>query len=258
MPNHRPLEGVCVLVTRARSQAAALVDLIEAQGGEVFAFPVLSIADPESWAPLDEAIAHSDRYRWVVLTSPNGAEKFAARVAAAGKAPGGLAPLKVAAVGATTAQALERLGFAVDLVPPEFRGAALPAAMAPHLAPGDGVLMARANLADPALAENLRALGARVDDVVAYRTVSDGGDVDALKAKLTQRAIDYVTLTSSSSVANLLERLGGPQPLAGARIAVIGPETKKAAEAAGLTVHVVARQATVDGLVNSIVEDRLR
>jgi uroporphyrinogen III methyltransferase / synthase len=260
MAEAKPLTGCCVLVTRARAQVGALAELIEARGGEVYVFPVLTIADPESWAPLDAAIAHLESYRWVVITSPNGAEKFAARLAAGGKHPAAPGHPKVAAVGAATARVLERLGVAVDLVPPEYRGAALPAAMAPYLAPGDRVLMARANLADPAHAEGLRRLGAVVDDVVAYRTLAEGGDAAELTHRLSAGAIDYVTLTSSSTVTNLLERLGGPEALTGssARIAVIGPDTKKAAEAAGLLVHVMARQATAESLVNSISEDALQ
>lgn len=259
MAEGKPLAGRCVLVTRARTQAAALVELIEARGGEVFAFPVLTIADPESWAPLDEAIARLDSYRWVVLTSPNGAEKFAARLAACGKNAADLGPTKVAAVGAVTARTLERHGLTVDLVPAEYRGAALPDAMVPYLQPGDRVLMARANLANPAHAEALRALGAEVDDLVAYRTLAETGDVADLKERLNRGAIHYVTLTSSSTVTNLLDRLGGPELLSNstARIAVIGPDTKKAAEAAGLGWHVMPRQATIEDLVNFICEDAL-
>jgi uroporphyrinogen III methyltransferase / synthase len=251
----RPLAGKRVLVTRARSQAGDLVAKIEACGGEVYLFPVITIADPESWVPLDKAIAAIGEYRWLVITSPNGAEKVLGRLAAAGKGPADLAYLKVAAVGKATARTLGDLGVAVDLTPAEFRGAALPAAMAPLLAPGDRVLMARGSLADPALAIALRALGAVVDDLEAYRTVPEGGDAEALRGALTRHEIDYVTLTAGSTVTGLIERLGGREWLAGTRIAVIGPETRKAAEAAGLSVRCQARQATVESLVEAIAAD---
>jgi uroporphyrinogen III methyltransferase / synthase len=268
----RPLAGRCVLITRARSQAGALAERVEALGGRVWAFPVITVADPESWAPLDEAIRGIGTYQWLVITSPNGAEKFAGRLggaapAGAGAVPGAgpptdaqpqhprLAHLKVVAVGPATARALAAHGIRTDLIPAEARGAALPAAMAPHLSPGDRVLMARANLADPGPAEALRALGARVDDVVAYRTLAEGGDVAALQAALRSGEIDYVTLTSSSTVGNLIERLGGAHWLSGVRVAVMGPETRKAAEAAGLTVHVMAEQVSLEGLAKAILSD---
>lgn len=293
----RPLAGRCVLITRARSQAGALAERVEALGGRVWAFPVISVADPESWAPLDEAIGRIGTYQWLVITSPNGAEKFAGRLEAGAPAgaPAGagagagigaeagqggparqaapaapppdapptaappqhprLAHLNVVAVGPATARALAARSIRADLLPAEARGSALPAALAPHLAPGDRVLMARADLADPGPAIALRALGAQVDDVVAYRTLAEGGDVEALQNALRAGTIDYVTLTSSSTVNNLIERLGGAHWLDGVRVAVMGPETRKAAEAAGLTVHVIAEQVSLEGLAKSIVWD---
>ncbi|HYF91766.1 MAG TPA: uroporphyrinogen-III synthase [Symbiobacteriaceae bacterium] len=250
-----PLTGKCILITRARSQAPALAAHIEALGGKVWEFPVITILDPPSWAPLDAAVARLAVYRWLVITSPNGAERFAARLAAAGKGPVALAGVKVAAVGPATARALAAVGIAVDLLPAEARGAALPAALAPHVQPGDRILMARADLADPGPAEALRAMGCEVDDLVAYRTVPAGGDVVQLRSALRAGEIHYVTLTSSSTVNNLLERLGGREWLESTRIAVMGPETKKAALAAGLTVHVIAEQVSLEGLVNAIVAD---
>lgn len=252
----KPLTGQRILVTRAKAQASALVAKIQAQGGAVYEFPVITIADPETWAPVDQAISALSQYAWLVITSPNGAEQFTGRLRASGDySTEALAHLRVVAVGTTTARTLERLGLKVDLTPAHFRGGALPALMAPLLAHGDRVLMPRGNLADPAPAETLRALGALVDDVVVYRTLLEGGDVADLKAALARGDIDYITLTSSSTVQNLLLRLGGPEPLAGVRVAVIGPETKGAAEAAGLTVAAVADAATMDSLVQAIITD---
>lgn len=251
----QPLHARCVLIPRARSQAGPLVSLVEANGGEVFAFPVIGIADPADWAPLDAAIQAIERYRWLVITSPNGAEKFVGRAAVLGRTPADLSHLQVAAVGPTTARTLEQLGLKVAVIPAESRGAALPEAMHPFMQPGDRVLMARGNLANPALAEALRALGAVVDDLVAYQTVKADGDVGTLQHRLTDGTIHYVAFTSGSTVDGLISALGGPGWLSGVRVAAIGPETKKAAETAGLTVHCVARATTAEGLVEAIIED---
>lgn len=249
------LAGKRVLVTRAKAGASALSERIIALGGEPVEVPVIAIVPPASWAPLDAAIERLAEYTWVVVTSSNGADAFAERLRAIRGAPALPAGVRVAAVGSATARALSQRGLPVDLVPPEFRGAALPGAMAPLLRPGDRVLMPRGDLADPALADRLTALGARVDDLVAYRTVPEPGETAELLADLAAGRIDYASFTSSSTVTNLLQKLGGPGPLAGVRIAVIGPETQKTAEAAGLPVHVIASQATLDGLARAIAED---
>lgn len=255
LTNTRPLAGQRILVTRARSQASDLVAKIQAFGGEVYAFPVITITDPESWAPVDQAIGRLEAYRWLVITSTNGAERFMDRLAACGRGPEALSHLKVAAVGKATARALERLGCTPDLMPAQFRGTALVEALGPLLAPGDRVLMTRGDLADPAPAASLRAIGAVVDDLVIYRTLLEGGDVAELKQMLQSGAISYATFTSGSTVRNLLARLGDVHWLDGVRIAVIGPETRKAAEAAGLKVDVIAGEATIDELVAAIARD---
>ena len=247
-----PLTGCRVLVTRARAQASALAEQIRAAGGEPVELAVIRIAPPDSWAPLDEAVRRLAEYRWLVLTSANGVEALVGRLPYPGALPPGL---KVAAVGSATARALAAAGIRVDLIPPEFRGAALPGAMAPLLSPGDRVLMPRGDLADPALAERLAALGASVDDVVAYRTLTGGPDDAAVIAALEAGSIDYVTFTSSSTVAGLLQVVGGPARLAGVTVACIGPETARTAEANGLVVHLIAKEATIPGLVAALLDD---
>lgn len=258
-----PLLGRTILVTRAREQAATLVALIEARGGRARQLPAVVIAEPDSWSELDEALARLDRYGWLVITSPNGAQQLAKRLEAtgfgtwlsggAGSVPPGRP--RVAAVGPATAARLQALGIPVDLVPPQFRAAALPAALAPMLGPGARLLLVRGDRADPALAAALRALGAGVDDLVAYRTLLASGEDRELTAALGRGEIDYVTLTSGSAVAGLLQRLGGPEPLRKSRIAVMGPETKQAALAAGLPVHVMPERASVENLVAAIEAD---
>lgn len=249
---HRPLAGKRILVLRARAQAAAFVAQIEALGGEAFLFPVITIADPEDWAPLDAAIGRLERYRWLVITSPNGAERFVGRLAACDRH---LVGVRVAAVGTATAEALAERGVTVDLLPREFRGRALPAAMAPYLQPGDRVLMARGDLADPALTEGLTALGAVVDDLIAYRTLPYGDDPAELKDRLARGEIHYAALTSGSTVQNLLGQVGGPAALRGVRVTCIGPETAATAERLGLSVNGIAQPHTLQGLLNAIILD---
>jgi uroporphyrinogen III methyltransferase/synthase len=62
----------------------------------------------------------------------------------------------------------------------------------------------------------------------------------------------WVTLTSSSTVKNLLAAVG-PEALAGVRIASIGPVTSDVARRHGLQVGVEANPYTLDGLVSAIL-----
>lgn len=257
---NRPLFGKRVLVTRSRAQASDLSDRIQELGGEPLEFPVIRIEDPESWNDLDAAIDRLSQYTYVVLTSPNGVEKFMQRLIAVGKDARSLAGIRVVAVGPQTAEALEARGIRADLVPAEFRGGSIIEALRAELRPGERVLLARADIADDTLPHGLQELGAMVDDCVAYRTVLEQRDSVELREMLSEGAVHYVTFASSSTVKNLLEVLGseGVSLLQTTTVACIGPVTAKTAREAGLDVAVLALEATIDGLVGAIVEHARR
>lgn len=250
-----PLAGKRVLVTRAADQAGTLVAGIAELGGEPLIFPVVRTVDPEDWGPLDAALRDIASYRWLVVTSANAVPRLLERLRLQGQDVSPLAHLWVAAVGSATAAALAEAGVGVDFIPKASRGAALPVEMADQLVPGERILLPRADIADPAVADGFTALGCLVSDVVAYRTVPATADAGPVLARLAAGEVDYVTLTSGSTARALVAALGGAAPLAGVRVAAIGPETRKAAEAAGLTVHLVAAQPAVADLLAALAED---
>jgi len=77
-----PLAGRRVLVTRAPHQAGKLNAGLQALGAEPVEVPVLEIVPPESYAPLDDALRHLDRYDWLILASANAARAMAERAVA--------------------------------------------------------------------------------------------------------------------------------------------------------------------------------
>src|SRR5690606_15556766 len=119
---------------------------------------------------------------------------------------------KIAAVGPGTAAALERIGVTPDLLPSGERSALglLADFPAPDPAPGAGnrVLVPPSDLADPTLADGLRAAGWQVDDVVAYRTLSGPLPGASLREDVRSGGFDAVLLSSASTVTNLIELVG--------------------------------------------------
>jgi uroporphyrinogen III methyltransferase/synthase len=127
--------------------------------------------------------------------------------------------------------------------------------MAGLIEPAAGVLLLRADIAPLGLVEALSRAGASADNVVAYRTMPDQADRAELRRLLSERAVDIVTFTSSSTVRNLVEGLGaGRDLLAGCLVACIGPVTARTARELGLEVDLVAPVHTIDGLVRALVE----
>ncbi len=69
-----------VLITRSPHQASELADELRAHGAEPILIPTIEFADPTTFAPLDAALAHLDRFHWLLFTSANAVEAFHRRL----------------------------------------------------------------------------------------------------------------------------------------------------------------------------------
>ncbi len=249
------LEGARVGITRAREQAAGLVDLVAGEGGVPVLLPCLEVVGPESIEPLDRALARlPGGYDGVLFASTNAVRWTLGRAG-----PGRFQRAIVAAVGPATADELIASGVRVDVVPTVHRAEGLLAALDAHVGRrglrGTRWLLPRADVAREALPEGLEARGATVDRVVAYRNVAPDPAplVEALEAGL-----EAITFASGSAVRRLKEALGERfEPLLGGVIvASIGPVTSRACRELGLAVHVEAAQARVPALVEALAQHR--
>lgn len=247
-----PLTGKRIVVTRASAQVGTLVELLEAEGAEVLAFPSIEIVDPDDWGPADQAIRNLDVYHWAVFTSANAVERFFGRLRAAAKDARQLAGLRVTAVGPATADALGAHGITPDFVPDEHVGEGVLEGLCDRgVGEGTRVLLPRALDAREVLPEGLAARGARVDVVPVYRTVTGPGDPAVLE-RLRAGEADAVVFTSPSTVRGFLALTEGVD-VSGLAVAVIGPVAARAARNAGLEVHVEPGEYAVPALVAALV-----
>ena len=249
----KPLFGKRVLVTRARAQASGFADLLEANGAEVIQFPTIKI-QPITIDRKD--IPAPDKYDWVIFTSVNAVEIFYERLWENGKDVRVFGGTKICAVGPKTVEALNNIGIHPDFVPSNARGSAIAAEM--ENVSGKKILLLRAKIATPALPDGLRERGAHVHDIPLYDTVKVANENrDEIEADLLNGKINLVTFTSSSTVTNFLEMFPAHTPavlLTDVQVAVIGPETQKTAIEHGVQVNTVAKQATIESLVEAIIK----
>ncbi|VBB08834.1 uroporphyrin-iii c-methyltransferase signature 2 [Lucifera butyrica] len=252
--DNKPLFGKTVMVTRAREQASQLTARLEAMGARCLEAPSIRIAPPESYVPLDTAIEAIGSYQWLIFTSVNGVEAFFCRLHAAGKDTRSLG-LKVAAIGAPTAERLSAFGVIADLVPLEFRAEGVIEALTGRIGAGTKILLPRAAVARDILPESLRRMGCQVDVVEAYRTLPGEFDGPELGERLRAGEIDLITFTSSSTVTNLLSLLGeaGNELIARIKVACIGPITAATCLENGIKPEIIAEEYTIHGLVAAIV-----
>ena len=248
-----PLFGKRILVTRSREQAGELSERLLDLGAEPVEFPAIRIVEPDSFSPLDAALEGLSAFDWVVFTSANGVKAVFDRLWLKAKDSRSLAACKIAAIGPATAKELEQRTVRPDLIAESFTSRGLLDAFGADLR-GQRALLPRAQEATDALPEGLRARGAEVVEVAAYKTVLDAGNAEALKDALGRRELDAITFTSSSTVRNLVDTVG-PDAIrsSGALIYCIGPVTAQTARELGLEPAAVAAEHTLDGLVEALV-----
>jgi uroporphyrinogen-III synthase len=237
-----------VLVTRGGGQSTALVQRLRDSGAEVVEVPTVRIAPPRDPAPLAAALGAIAAYDWLLLTSAN-AVSAVADAAAATPLP---ATLRFASAGPATTAAI-RARFPGTPVTAQatnaFGGEGLGQALALVYVSASRMLFPVSDRSPAALAAVLRARGALVDVVVAYRTEVPEGADDQLRATLAA-GIDAVTFASPSAVEAFafLGEAAGSIPAV-----VIGPTTAFAASAAGFRVAATAREATGESLADAVL-----
>jgi uroporphyrinogen-III synthase/uroporphyrinogen III methyltransferase/synthase len=248
-----PLAGKRVLITRAAHQASKLSEGLRALGAEAVEVPVIEIRAPEDFAPLDRALRELQSYDWLILTSANTVRALADRAAMLGLRLSSATRLNVSAVGDATADAARQAGFSVALVPETYVAESLTESLAAHTR-GKRVLLARAAVARDVIPHALRAAGATVDVVDAYRNAMPKAAPELLRQAL-QKGIAAVAFTSSSSVTHLAEaaRLARTAfPFADIAAISIGPITSKTLRELGWEPAAEANPSDVSGLIQAI------
>ncbi len=254
----RPLFGKRIVVTRSREQASELTRQLLELGADVLEIPTIAIKPPKDPAPMREAVLGIGTYDWLVFTSPNGVDAFFRVYFAEHTDIRDLGGLKIAAIGAATAQKLAALHLQVDLQPTEFTGEALLETFHKEVSCENlKFLLPRADLADERLARGLEDLGGIVDDLDAYQTVPDTEDRTGHRARLLAEGADIVTFTSSSTVHNFCDLVNVPdlfRQFPRLRIVSIGPQTTAAVIAHNLSIAAEAKEHTIPGLVETILD----
>jgi len=250
----RPLFGQKIGITRPIDQAEPQIKRAFELGAQPVLMPAITISPIEDWTEVDAILKRLNDFNWLVFTSVNGVQSLFDRLWHQGGDARHLAGLRIAAIGTSTAEALERYNLRADLVPDEFRAEALAKAMAP-LVKNQKVLWARASRGRDVLPAELKQSGATVEELVVYQNVDTQMLSDDILNVIDNDQLDWIGLSSPSiarRVAELLPDNAGNQRGSTLRIATISPVTTAAAKAAGLAVHAEAITYTWDGIFEAI------
>lgn len=283
LPQARPLLGLRILNTRPQASLDRddLDEHLANLGAEVLNLPATRIIPALDLSGLDDAIHRlalaasgtpaaggtppgdlPNAYDWIVFTSANAVQFFFERVLTLGYDARILPGIRLGAVGKATAQALAGYHLKADFVPTRFTGLDW-AAEVGDLS-GQRVLLPRSEIAPPDLVRALQARGAQVETAIAYSVAPAEPDPQVLQ-ELLAGCVNVVVLFSPSAVRGLIGML---EPACGQEQALVilnrlvtacvGPTTAHAAEQAGIKVSLIASEHTVEGLVETLVQWRLR
>lgn len=255
----KKLFGKTIVVTRSRDQASEFSEQLSHLGAEVIEFPTIEIAEPDDYAPIDDAIGNLADVDWLIFTSVNGVDAFFNRIFLLNRDIRDLKGVKIAAIGPATARRVTDLHLTVDSQPPKYVAESIVDEFNKMDAiSGNKFLIPRADIARSFLPDQLRAQGANVNDLVVYKTVIAEPRDLRIADKLRNGEIDVVTFTSSSTVRNFVKIVGHENVtgLNGSNVifASIGPITTKTAEELGINITVEAEEYTIPGLVDALLK----
>jgi hydroxymethylbilane synthase len=239
-----------VLVTRPSSGNDKTSAALRDAGCDPIHVPTIAVhevVDSQTQAVI-QAAARSGS--WIVATSPNGV-KAAILAMDAGSTPANSA--RWAVVGGASAALLEQRGLAA-FVPTRPLGAALAGEL--PIEAGEPVLVARGDLADPAFVSTLRERGARVEEVLVYRTFEGPETSRPLLAAALDGPLDVLAFASGSAVRGLmaLTSVGARERLRTIPAVCIGPSTASVAREHGFTAVVEADDPGTAALIRSVID----
>ncbi|MDQ6971670.1 MAG: uroporphyrinogen-III synthase [Mariprofundaceae bacterium] len=242
-----PLSEKRILITRAAEQCPAVATLIEQRGGQGIEFPCLAVqCMPESIrsglqaAPDDAAM---------LFSSVNG-------VCCAAQTLGpvftnALKGRSVIAVGEHTAAALQNYGAQVTWIARDASQEGLVQGFADHGLPAD-ICFLRAAQGRDLLQQSLEEQGVAVHLVMAYHTICPQNDACDIRQQLENGEVDAVLLGSSRTALHYVQRIRNTSLADRPAIVVISPQVAAAAEDAGLSVQVVAKETSFAGMLDAL------
>ncbi len=246
--DNQPIFGKKIVVTRAQAQASKLSKRLLSLGADVIELPTIEIKPMDDLVPLENALHRIKEFSWVFLTSINTVNILFEKIFNMGLDARVLCNTKIGVIGPATADELLRYGIRSDLIPKEHVAEDLLREAGKLDLKGHKILIPCSENARDTLTEGLREFCADVERVPIYQSIKpvsiSEGDIEDL------RNADVITFTSSSTVKNLFSLVTNTN----ANLASIGPITSKTINEFGKLPDIVAKDHTIDGLVDAIVD----
>lgn len=250
------LAGKCICLTRPIGTPGQLQRRLEGLGAKVLQAPLLEIQPLGEDHPALQAglgyIARLADYRHIIFISGNAVRHGMALIKRVWTRPP--QGLDWYAIGAGTASQLGQFVADVQHPPgPRMDTEALLALPALQSVAGDKVLIVRGLGGRETLAQSLRARGAEVDYLEAYRRAKSGTLKPEVRHAVAAGAIDYIVVASGETLNALVAQLAGGAQCVDAAIVVPGQRVASLAGELGFGHTVVAANASDDAVLEAVI-----
>ncbi len=242
-----PIEGKKILCTRPKEDSEEFRKILENVGAECLIVPMIEILPFQITSELDSKLAKLNQYSGIIFTSSNGVKHFFNRVNQKGIKPAN----KIFAVGEKTRNAVEKLGFRVNIIPENYDSSSLSKMLIENGGVDSCYLFPCGNLSMKRLVKSLNM----VDEVIVYKTRKPLENLllAELNILLNNKEINCIAFFSPSAVINFAE-LYPSYKNTGADIAVIGKTTLEKVNKLGLEARIIAKKATAENLGEEIIK----
>ncbi len=263
------LNGKTIALTRPAGQAEEAGRLIEQKDGVPYYIPAIEIKPLSNPQPVKRFIAElqGGKVDFVILMSTNGVKYLFSAAESLNQTQAlksGLAKSFVIGVGPRTAQELEAYNVHVSLIPEKYSSEGLLECLKAREKTRKVIRIPRTTSATPTLNEQLKAMGADVEEVHVYES---GLPVDeSLKVKffedLTAGKINAIVFGSGLSAKNIFKMLTEKATMERLReilaakvtVVAIGPTTAQALAELNVKVDVVPKDYLFEEALSALAE----
>lgn len=249
-----PLTNKLFVSTRPEGQSEELNRLLETAGAEVIEMPLIKIRPAKLSVQENALINRLEQFQWLILTSSNGVRSFFEILKEKGimSLPGNL---QIAVIGKKTEKVLASFGYSAAFVNPGNTGEDFAAAFTQKIqneTPQPQILLALGNLARTVIQDELSKYAHcfRID--VYETTAPDSTDEKTIRL-IKENRYEMLIFTSPSAIQNFMKRINNI-PAKNIRVACIGEITALEAQKQGIQPLVVAKDASAQGIVDSIIQ----
>jgi len=251
----KSLKNKTILITKSEIEAGKSVQPLIDEGARIIYFPTIKIISRTDSPDLPGILNRFKEFDYLIFTSSNAVEIFAGLAESYSL---DLTKIKIAAVGQRTADECESFGIKTDILADEFSSKGLIKKFSESDIAGKKIFIPCSTLSNDDLKLGLTELGAQVVTLPVYDVVpNDFTDLTKEYEEVLEHQPDVYVFTSPSSFEGFIKLMkikNIEDYFNNCLVCSIGTTTESAISSSGVTVHIVPKIFSLQGISEAITK----